>query len=84
MKNEEGNFCCVSFRDVERCKWFVIWFLRILKEKDNSILNKLNKLELNVIIFVLSICYDCWFFDNNVRKCYRCKIVVSCEMMVDF
>lgn len=83
VKNEEGNSCCVSLRDVERCKRLVIWFLRMLKEKDNSILNKPNKLESNAIILALSICYDCRFPDNEVRKCYRRKIAASSEMMAD-
>lgn len=81
VKDEEGSECCVSLRDVERCRRLVIWFVKTLKKKEKD--NRPNKIECNAIILALSICYHSRFPDNKVRKCYREKIAMCCEMMAE-
>lgn len=82
VKDEEESDCCVSLRDVERCKRLAIWFVHILKQKDGHILNQ--PLEPKAIILALSICYHSRFSDNNVRKRYRQKIATCCDVMAEF
>lgn len=79
VKAKEGSDCCVSLRDVERCKRLVVWFVEKLPEKDKDKIYKPNELQTTAIILALSICYHSRFTDNNVRKRYREKIAECCR-----
>lgn len=81
VKNEEESDCCVSLRDVERCKKLAVWFVKILKKKDNLILNQ--PFEPKAMVLALSICYHSRFSDNNVRKSYRQNIADCCKSMTE-
>lgn len=83
VKEEEGSDCCVSLRDVERCRRLVGWFVRTLKKKDKHKFYQPYKLESNAIILSLSICYHSRFPDNDVRKRYREKIASCCKTMTE-
>lgn len=83
VKKEEGSDCCVSLRDVERCRKLVEWFVKTLKTKSKDKLYKPYKLEANAIILALSICYHSRFPDNDVRKRYREKIATCCEKIAE-
>lgn len=83
VKDEEGSECCVSLRDVERCRRLAAWFVKTLQEKENYKIYSPNKIESSSIILALSICYHSRFPDNNVRKRYREKIASCCEMMAE-
>lgn len=82
VKNEEESDCCVSLRDVERCKRLAVWFVNILKMKDKDILNQ--PLEPTAMVLALSICYHSRFSDNDVRKRYRQKIASCCDSMAEY
>lgn len=79
VKAKEGSDCCVSLRDVERCKRLVLWFVETLPKKEKDRKYKLNELETTAIILALSICYHSRFTDNNVRKEYREKVAGCCR-----
>lgn len=81
VKDEEGSECCVSLRDVERCRRLVVWFVKTLKKKEKDYMP--NKIECNAIILALSICYHSRFPDNYVRKHYREKIATLCQTMTE-
>lgn len=81
VKDEEKSDCCVSLRDVERCKRLAVWFVKILKKKDNLILKQ--QFEPKAMILALSICYHSRFSDNNVRKRYRENIAGCCNIMTE-
>lgn len=81
VRDEEKSDCCVSLRDVDRCKRLAIWFVHILKLKDGCILNQ--PFEPKAIILALSICYHSRFSDNDVRKRYRQKIATSSDVMAE-
>lgn len=83
VKKEEGSDCCVSLRDVERCRKLVDWFVKTLKTKSKDKLYRPYKLEANAIILALSICYHSRFPDNDVRKRYREKIAACCEKIAE-
>lgn len=83
VKDEEGSECCVSLRDVERCRRLALWFVKTLKKKENYYIYRPSKIESNSIILALSICYHSRFPDNYVRKRYREKIATCCEMMTE-
>lgn len=81
VRDEEESDCCVSLRDFERCKRLALWFVNILKLKDDHILNQL--LEPKAMILALSICYHSRFSDNNVRKRYRQKIATCFDVVAE-
>lgn len=81
VKDEEGSDCCVSLRDVERCRRLVKWFINTLKKKDINQIYKTNKVECDAIILALGICYHSRFAINEVRKRYREKIAKCCRTM---
>lgn len=74
VREMEGTDCCVSLRDVERCRKLVKWFEDMLKNKDKTQYYLTNELETTSMILALSICYHSRFPDNKIRKCYREKI----------
>lgn len=79
VKEKEGSDCCVSLRDVERCKRLVLWFVEKLPKKEKDRKYKSNELETTAIILALSICYHSRFTDNKIRKEYREKIADCCK-----
>lgn len=78
-KANEGSDCCVSLRDVERCKRLVVWFVENLAEKDKNKKYKPGELETTAMILALSICYHSRFTKYTVRKQYREKIAECCR-----
>lgn len=83
VQEEEGTDCCVSLRDVERCRRLVEWFICILKTKNKSYNYQLYNLETSAMILALSICYHSRFPNNNVRKRYREKVAHCCAKCPD-
>ncbi|XP_055995963.1 uncharacterized protein LOC125646740 isoform X2 [Ostrea edulis] len=81
VQEEEGSDCCVSLRDVERCRKLVVWFLDILKKKNESQSYVTYRIQKEAIILALSICYHSRFPDNDTRKRYRQKVAHCCKMI---